>query len=165
MLILNCEQTEILADGQVLMTQSKSTYLSFGFAVVFLFALSERLAANVADHQSGPLKCAYSATINLGNNPDVTRRNREKTRFELDLNDGQLAPDFCDEIVKAFSSDSSYYAFCESGQSPAKITHDIVVNKASGEIVTIMNFYANRDWVTKLAHYGTCDINQPQDIK
>ena len=147
------------------MTQSKTTLLLFGFALTFLFGTSEIADADTVEIQTDPLNCAYSHTLDLGYHPDVTPRSREKTRFDLHLNDGLLAPDFCDAVVKAFSSDSSFYAFCESGQSPAKITHDIVVNKVSGEIVTIMNFYANPDWVTKLAHYGECEMDQQRDNK
>lgn len=154
-----------LADGRKSMTHSKATLLLFGFALTFLFIASEKSAADIKANRVEPLNCAYTHTINLGHNPHVTQQSREKTRFELHIAEGLLAPDFCDEVVKAFASGSSYYAFCETGQSPAKITHDIVMNKASGEIVTIMNFYADRDWVTKLAHYGVCEIAPSQEIK
>jgi len=146
------------------MTQSRYPTLLPALVLTFLFAAAEPSIANVEASPVEPLSCGYSYTLSLGGNPDVTPRGREKTRFELHINDGLLVPKFCDEVVKAFSSSSAYFAFCESGQSPAKITHDIIVNKTSGEIVTIMNFYANRDWVTKLAHYGTCEFGPtPED--
>ena len=114
------------------------------------------LMAEPAHSESQPLVCGYTHSIGLMRSSELTKHTPERTRFELHFNRKFIVPDFCDTVVESLLIEDTYFISCRSGEYPATITHDITINKKTGDIVTVMTFFTDNKWVTKVAHLGEC---------
>lgn len=129
-----------------------------GGLISLVIACATSASAQTEAIVGAPLTCGYSTSMSLKWLREVSRRDPQRTQFELPVIDGLVRPDFCDEVVQSISADNTYFVSCRSGEGAATITHDIVISKRSGEIVTIMNFFSDNDWVSKVAHMGVCEL-------
>lgn len=114
------------------------------------------LAADPVRSEGRLLACGYTRSIVLTPNSELSKHNPERTRFELRFDRSFIVPDFCDTVVQSLLLEDTYFVSCRSGEYPATITHDITVNKTTGAIVTVMTFFADNKWVSKVAHLGRC---------
>lgn len=128
-------------------------------SVIALVVLDLTFWAESAAAGRQSLNCAYNYTPTLGSPPSRTKRSRAQTAFQLEINDGSLNPDFCDKVIWHTATRDHHIVFCESTDRAAKVFHDVILQKGSGDVITTISFYANEKIVSKVSHIGSCEDN------